>query len=61
MSAQRDGFIQVFFGETRAKPRYCGGVRGDSDGVGVVDGPWFRGDRARDELDNFPNNGEASS
>ena len=61
MSAQRDGFIQVFFGETRAKPRCSMGVGGDSDSVGVIDGPWFRGDRAGDELDNFLNNGEASS
>ena len=61
MSAQGNGFIQVFFGETRAKPRRCKGVRGDSDSVGIINGPRFRGDRARDELDNFLNNGEASS
>ena len=61
MSAQGNGFIQVFFGETRAKPRRGEGIGGDGDSIGGVDSPWFRGDRARDKLDNFPNNGEASS
>ena len=61
MSSQGDGFIQVFFGKTRAKPRCSKGVWGDSDHVGVVNGPWFREDRARDELDDFLNNGEESS
>ena len=61
MSPKGNGFIQVFFGETRAKPRRSKGVGGDCDGVGIINGPWFRGDRARDELDNFLNNGEASS
>ena len=61
MSAQGDEFIQVFFSETRAEPRCSEGVGGDSNGVGIVDGPWFRGDGARDELDDFLNNGEVSS